>query len=66
VVISVIVDDADHKAPGGVAYGRTVAAPSFKRIGERLVPILDTILDAKTNAASTRPSVLALNQGGLR
>lgn len=66
VVISVIVDDADHKAPGGVAYGRTVAAPSFKRIGERLVPILDTILDAKTNAASTRPGVIALNEGGRR
>ena len=39
IAISVIVDDADHRAPGGVAYGRTVAAPSFKRIGERLIPI---------------------------
>jgi len=41
VVISVIVDDADAHAPGGVAYGKTIAAPSFKRIGEQLIPYLD-------------------------
>jgi len=40
VVISVIVDDA--KVPGGrIAYGATVAAPSFKRIGEQLIQYLD-------------------------
>ena len=40
VVISVIVDDA--KVPNGrVAYGATVAAPSFKRIGEQLIQYLD-------------------------
>ena len=37
VVISVIVDGADKKAPGGVAYGRTVAVPSFKRVAEKLI-----------------------------
>jgi cell division protein FtsI (penicillin-binding protein 3) len=41
VAISVIVDDADAHAPGGVAYGSAVAAPSFKAIGEKLIPILD-------------------------
>jgi cell division protein FtsI/penicillin-binding protein 2 len=41
VAISVIVDDADAHAPNGVAYGRTVAAPSFKRIGEQLIQYLD-------------------------
>lgn len=41
VVISVIVDDADQQAAGGVAYGAKVAGPSFKRIGERLIPILN-------------------------
>jgi cell division protein FtsI/penicillin-binding protein 2 len=41
VAISVIVDDADEHAPNGVAYGRTVAAPSFKRIGEQLIQYLD-------------------------
>lgn len=41
VVISVVVDDADHRAPGGIAYGRTVAVPSFRRIAERLIPILN-------------------------
>ncbi|HUR57736.1 MAG TPA: penicillin-binding protein 2, partial [Opitutaceae bacterium] len=32
VAISVIVDDADARAPGGIAYGKSVAAPSFKNI----------------------------------
>jgi Cell division protein FtsI/penicillin-binding protein 2 len=41
VAISVIVDNADAHAPNGVAYGRTVAAPSFKRIGEQLIQYLD-------------------------
>jgi cell division protein FtsI (penicillin-binding protein 3) len=40
VAISVIVDDADAKAPNGVAYGAAVAAPVFKSIGEKLIPIL--------------------------
>jgi len=40
VVISVIVDNA--RLPGGrSAYGRIVAAPSFKRIGEQLIQYLD-------------------------
>ncbi len=40
VVISVIVDDA--KLPNGrIAYGATVAAPSFKRIGEQLIQYMD-------------------------
>jgi cell division protein FtsI (penicillin-binding protein 3) len=37
VAISVIVDGADAHAPGGIAYGSGVAAPSFKRIGEQLI-----------------------------
>jgi cell division protein FtsI/penicillin-binding protein 2 len=41
VAISVIVDDADAHAPNGVAYGKTIAAPSFKHIGEQLIPILN-------------------------
>ena len=41
VAISVIVDDADAKSPGGVAYGKTVAAPSFKHLGEQLIQYLD-------------------------
>jgi cell division protein FtsI/penicillin-binding protein 2 len=40
VAISVIVDDADHRAPNGVAYGSKVAAPVFRSIGEKLIPIL--------------------------
>lgn len=39
IAISVVVDDADHRSPGGVAYGAKVAAPSFKRIGERLISV---------------------------
>jgi cell division protein FtsI (penicillin-binding protein 3) len=61
IAISVIVDDADHRAPGGVAYGRTVAAPSFKRIGERLIPI-------RPIKAYTQPAhgLVAASQGGRR
>jgi cell division protein FtsI (penicillin-binding protein 3) len=62
IAISVIVDDADHRAPGGVAYGRTVAAPSFKRIGERLIQIRDI----KSYTQPARPSLIAANQGGRR
>jgi cell division protein FtsI (penicillin-binding protein 3) len=61
VAISVIVDDADDHAPNGVAYGAKVAAPSFKHIGEQLIPLL--------NIQSGRP-VLAANlvalEGGRR
>ena len=41
ISIAVIVDDADARCPGGVAYGHTVAAPVFKRLGEKLIPYLD-------------------------
>ena len=41
VAISVIVDDADAKCPGNVAYGHVVAAPSFKRLAEKLISYLD-------------------------
>jgi cell division protein FtsI/penicillin-binding protein 2 len=41
VVISVVVDDADAHTPGGIAWGRLVAAPAFKDIGEQLIPYLD-------------------------
>ena len=40
VVISVIVDDG-HPPGGGVAYGRLVAAPSFRHLAEQLIPYLD-------------------------
>ncbi|MDX2186293.1 MAG: penicillin-binding protein 2 [Opitutaceae bacterium] len=39
VVITVIVDDG--KVATGNAYGRVVAAPSFKRVAEKLIPYLD-------------------------
>jgi cell division protein FtsI/penicillin-binding protein 2 len=64
VVISVMVDDADHKATGGVAYGRTVAAPSFKRIGERLIPL--PTLDIKSDAGPARPGLMARHEGVFR
>ena len=51
VVISVVVDDADHRAPGGIAYGRTVASPSFRRIAERLIPILNVQADSRPSSA---------------
>ncbi len=39
VQITVVVNDG-HLPTGGIAYGGTVAAPSFKRIGEQLIPYL--------------------------
>ncbi|SDR67136.1 penicillin-binding protein 2 [Opitutus sp. GAS368] len=39
VVLSVIVDDAH--VPGGIAYGRVVAAPAFKHIAEQLIQYRD-------------------------
>jgi cell division protein FtsI (penicillin-binding protein 3)/stage V sporulation protein D (sporulation-specific penicillin-binding protein) len=41
ISITVIIDGADARCPGGVAYGAKVAAPSFKRIGEQLIQYLD-------------------------
>ena len=63
VVISVIVDDADHMCPNGVAYGAKVAAPSFKRIGERLIPILNIQSAAR---AAVPPLLAAASPGGRR
>ncbi len=61
VAISVIVDDADAHAQGGVAYGKTVAAPVFKRLAEKLIPYLDI---KPVYSATGRP-VLAM-EGGRR
>lgn len=60
VAISVVVDDADRKALNGVAYGAKVAAPSFKRIGERLIPILNIQSHAQPSAS---PGLIAVNEG---
>ncbi|MEX2045504.1 MAG: penicillin-binding transpeptidase domain-containing protein, partial [Opitutus sp.] len=64
VAISVIVDDADARAVGGTAYGRTVAAPSFKSIGEKLIPILD--IKPPDTGAAIRPGLIAATRGGRR
>lgn len=62
VVISVIVDEAKVDTPRGVAYGRLVAAPSFKRIGERLIPVLEIKSDTK----QASPRLYAASEGGRR
>jgi cell division protein FtsI (penicillin-binding protein 3) len=41
VAIAVVIDDADARCPGGVAFGAKVAAPVFKHLGESLIPYLD-------------------------
>lgn len=55
VVISVIVDDG-HPPGGGTGYGRVVAVPSFKRLGEQLISYLDLKPAGPLSAA---PSLLA-------
>jgi cell division protein FtsI/penicillin-binding protein 2 len=64
VAISVIVDDADAHAPNGVAYGAKVAAPSFKNIGLKLIPILD--IHPTHNNSSARFPLVAATEGGRR
>lgn len=59
VVISVIIDGA-RMPPGRIAYGSSVAAPSFKKVAEQLIPYLDI----QPVAAPTR-SLLAM-EGGSR
>ncbi len=61
VSIAVIIDDADARCPGGVAYGAKVAAPVFKRIGERLIPYLD--IRPTIDGSEARP---AFAMGGVR
>ncbi len=63
VVISVIVDDADAPTPAGVAYGGAVAAPSFRSVGEKLIPILEIKAPSQ---AGRPPLVAASNEGGRR
>lgn len=60
VAISVIIDDADARAPGGVAYGAKTAAPAFKHIGEQLIPLL------KIEAVRPATSNLIALEGGRR
>jgi len=61
VAISVIVDEAQVQSPPGVAYGRLVAAPSFKRIGERLIPILEI---KSHHSSAVKTSLLTTHEGG--
>jgi cell division protein FtsI/penicillin-binding protein 2 len=63
VVISVIVDGGDERAPLGVTYGHSVAAPSFKRIGEQLVQL--PYLKIEPAAAVPHTAQLAM-EGGRR
>lgn len=59
VVISVIVDEATTSLTNGVAYGSAVAAPSFKRIGEKLIQYLNI----KPVVEVPRPTMLVMNGG---
>jgi cell division protein FtsI/penicillin-binding protein 2 len=63
IAISVIVHDADAHAPNGIAYGKSVAAPSFKRLGEQLISYLD-IKPASAPASVNGRSLLAMEGAG--
>lgn len=65
LVISVIVDGADKKAPNGVAYGKTVAAPSFKRVAEQLIRHFD-IKPVSPLAPGAKAPAALLAQTGVR
>jgi len=51
VSIAVIIDDPDARCPPGGAFGGKVAAPVFKRLGERLIPYLGTQPTIDDNAS---------------
>jgi cell division protein FtsI/penicillin-binding protein 2 len=53
IQITVVVNDG-HVPTGGPAYGGTVAAPSFKRIGEQLIPYLGI---QPADAPASRPAI---------
>lgn len=58
--IAVIVDGADAHTPGGIAYGHLVAAPVFKRIGERL----KTYLDIRPRIENDSQQAIVMEGGG--
>lgn len=58
IVLSVIVDDG--KVAKGNAYGRVVAAPSFKHLAEQLIQYLDI---TPVTMPTPTPGALALNGG---
>ena len=64
VAISVIVDDADARCPGGIAAGAKVAGPSFKHLAEQLIQYLE-IKPVFDHVPAAAPSLLA-QQGGRR
>lgn len=53
IQITVVVNDG-RLPSGGLAYGGTVAAPSFKRIGEQLIPYLGI---RPADAPAPRPTI---------
>jgi len=61
VSIAVVIDDPDGRCPPGGAYGGKVAAPVFKRLGERLIPYLGT----RPTIDNEEQRALAL-EGGVR
>jgi len=61
VEISVIVDDADARTPGKIGYGGLVAAPSFKHLGEQLIPYMAIRAPSVLGAAGRS---MVVTQGG--
>jgi cell division protein FtsI/penicillin-binding protein 2 len=57
--ISVIIDDADARCQGGVAFGNQVAAPVFKELAEKLIPYRDI----RPTITNLDPGALALEGG---
>lgn len=61
VLMTVIVDDG-RPPNGGSGYGGVVAAPSFKKIAEQLIPYLDI----KPVAPQAPVTLVAMREGGRR
>lgn len=59
LAISVFIDDADARCPGGVAYGSKVAAPVFKHLAEQLIQYLDIkpVSESASATVASRPKL---------
>jgi cell division protein FtsI (penicillin-binding protein 3) len=66
IAVSVIIDDADARCPGGVAYGSKVAAPVFKHLAQQLIQYreIKPVYENAPVPASSAP--LLAFQGGHR
>jgi cell division protein FtsI/penicillin-binding protein 2 len=66
LAISVVIDDADARCPGRVAYGGTVAAPCFRDIAMKLISYYDIPPAERQFPGATLAALETPARGGAR